>query len=51
MLKLASAIGRSRGVVSVFSRNRRPINFTGDLPTRWLNVGLAISIQEMRPHQ
>ena len=22
----------------------------GDFPTRWLNVGMAISIQEMRPH-
>ena len=38
-------------LVEVADENTHPINFIGDLPTRWLNVGLAISIQEMRPHQ
>jgi len=38
-------------LVEVADENTHPINFIGELPTRWLNVGLAISIQEMRPHQ
>jgi hypothetical protein len=36
----------------VADENTNPIYFVpGDLPTRWLNVATAISIQEMRPHQ
>jgi len=39
-------------LVEVADENTNPIYFVpGDLPTRWLNVGTAISIQEMRPHQ
>ena len=39
-------------VVEVADENTNPIHFVpGELPTRWLNVGTAISIQEMRPHQ
>jgi hypothetical protein len=39
-------------LVEVADENTNPIFFVpGDLPTRWLNVGTAISIQEMRPHQ
>jgi hypothetical protein len=38
-------------LVEVADENTHPVNFIGELPTRWLNVGLAISIQEMRPHQ
>ena len=39
-------------VVEVADENTNPVYFVpGDNPTRWLNVGSAISIQEMRPHQ
>jgi hypothetical protein len=39
-------------LVEVADENTNPIYFVpGDLPTRWLNVATAISIQEMRPHQ
>lgn len=38
-------------LVEVADENTHPINFIAELPTRWLNVGLAISIQEVRPHQ
>ena len=39
-------------VVEVADENTNPAYFVpGDMPTRWLNIGTAISIQEMRPHQ
>ena len=39
-------------LVEVADENTNPVYFVpGDLPTRWLNVATAISIQEMRPHQ
>ena len=39
-------------LVEVADENTNPIYFVpGELPTRWLNVAMAISIQEMRPHQ
>ena len=39
-------------LVEVADENTNPIHFVpGELPTRWLNVATAISIQEMRPHQ
>ena len=39
-------------LVEVADENTNPIYFVpGDLPTRWLNIATAISIQEMRPHQ
>jgi hypothetical protein len=39
-------------LVEVADENTNPIYFVpGELPTRWLNVSTAISIQEMRPHQ
>ena len=39
-------------LVEVADENTNPIHFVpGELPTRWLNAGTAISIQEMRPHQ
>ena len=38
--------------VEVADENTNPAFFVpGDNPLRWLNVGTAISIQEMRPHQ
>ena len=38
--------------VEVADENTNPAYFVpGDHPLRWLNVGTAISIQEMRPHQ
>ena len=39
-------------LVEVADENTNPVYFVpGELPTRWLNVAMAISIQEMRPHQ
>src|SRR5688500_14056227 len=39
-------------LVEVAEENVNPIYLVpGELPTRWLNAGTAISIQEMRPHQ
>lgn len=39
-------------LVEVADENTNPAYFVpGDMPTRWLNIGTAISIQEMRPHQ
>lgn len=39
-------------LVEVADENTNPAYFVpGDWPTRWLNVGTAISVQEMRPHQ
>ena len=39
-------------LVEVADENTNPVYFVpGDLPTRWLNIATAISIQEMRPHQ
>ena len=39
-------------VVEVADENTNPAYFVpGDWPTRWLNIGTAISIQEMRQHQ
>ncbi len=39
-------------IVEVADENTNPAYFVpGDWPTRWLNIGTAISIQEMRPHQ
>jgi hypothetical protein len=39
-------------LVEVAEENVNPIYLVpGELPTRWLNIGTAISIQEMRPHQ
>jgi hypothetical protein len=39
-------------LVEVADENTNPAYFVpGDWPTRWLNVGTAISIQEMRQHQ
>ena len=39
-------------LVEVADENTNPAYFVvGDYPTRWLNAGIAISIQEMRPHQ
>jgi hypothetical protein len=39
-------------LVEVADENTNPIYFVpGELPTRWLNVAMAISVQEMRPHQ
>jgi hypothetical protein len=39
-------------LVEVADENTNPVYFVpGDLPTRWLNVATAISVQEMRPHQ
>jgi hypothetical protein len=39
-------------LVEVADENTNPAYFVpGDWPTRWLNIGTAISIQEMRPHQ
>ena len=39
-------------LVEVADENTNPVYFIpGEHPTRWLNVGTAISIQEMRPHQ
>ena len=39
-------------LVEVADETTNPIYFVpGENPTRWLNVGNAISIQEMRPHQ
>lgn len=39
-------------LVEVADENTNPVYFVpGELPTRWLNVATAISIQEMRPHQ
>ena len=39
-------------LVEVADEATNPIHFVpGENPTRWLHVGLAISIQEMRPHQ
>ena len=36
-------------LVEVADENTNPAYFVpGDMPTRWLNVGMAISIQEMR---
>lgn len=38
-------------LVDVADENTNPVHFVpGELPTRWLNAGTAISIQEMRPH-
>jgi hypothetical protein len=38
-------------LVEVADENTNPVHFVpGELPTRWLNAGTAISIQEMRPH-
>ena len=38
--------------VEVADETVNPIYFVpGNNPTRWLNVGTAISVQEMRPHQ
>jgi hypothetical protein len=38
--------------VEVAEENVNPIHLVpGELPTRWLNVATAVSIQEMRPHQ
>ena len=38
-------------LVEVADENTNPVHFVpGELPTRWLNVATAISIQEMRPH-
>ena len=39
-------------LVEVADENTNPVYFVpGELPTRWLNVAMAISVQEMRPHQ
>jgi hypothetical protein len=39
-------------LVEVADENTNPAYFVpGELPTRWLNVGMAISIQEMRAIQ
>ena len=39
-------------LVEVADENFNPLHYVpGDLPTRWLNIGNTISIQEMRPHQ
>jgi hypothetical protein len=39
-------------LVEVADENFNPIHVVpGNLPTRWLNVATAISIQEMRPHE
>ncbi|MBA3639570.1 MAG: hypothetical protein M3541_17735 [Acidobacteriota bacterium] len=39
-------------IVEVADENTNPAYFVpGDWPTRWLNIGTAISIQEMRQHQ
>src|SRR5215207_6393542 len=39
-------------LVEVADENTNPAYFVpGDVPTRWLNVGMAISIQEMRAFQ
>ena len=38
-------------LVVVADENTNPVYLVpGELPTRWLNVAMAISIQEMRPH-
>jgi hypothetical protein len=38
-------------LVEVADENTNPVYLTpGELPTRWLNAAMAISIQEMRPH-
>lgn len=38
--------------VEVAEENVNPIYLVpGEVPTRWLNVATAVSIQEMRPHQ
>ena len=37
-------------LVEVADENLNPVNAFPELPTRWLNAGAAISIQEMRPH-
>jgi hypothetical protein len=38
-------------LVDVAEENVNPVYLVpGEFPTRWLNVALAISIQEMRPH-
>jgi hypothetical protein len=37
-------------LVDVADENTRPeLYIPGEFPTRWLHVGLAVSIQEMRP--
>ena len=39
-------------LVEVADETTLPIHFApGEFPTRWLHIGLAISIQEMLPHQ
>ena len=39
-------------LVEVADENFNPIHVVpGNLPTRWLNIATAISIQEMRPHE
>ncbi len=39
-------------LVEVADENTNPAYFVpGELPTRWLNIATAISVQEMRPHQ
>ncbi len=39
-------------LVDVADENTNPNLFPpGEFPTRWLNIGSAISIQEMRPHR
>ena len=38
-------------LVEVADENTNPVYLVpGELPTRWLNAAMAISIQEMRPH-
>ena len=38
--------------VDVAEENINPVYLVpGEVPTRWLNVATAVSIQEMRPHQ